>query len=262
MSREVKKEKSKKMNSYIKMLLFMALGGVIGGVGGYVFIYYEDGVAGMMGALSGWITKRVLIIMVVLTLIVLILCILCYWKSGMIIRSMEGQEDDELQDRMDKKFDFWGTVGVMVSNIGMCLGMIFLAFSFKLDSKGAAGRMLYCAVLLIVCTAICGMYQVAMVKQIKQKDPMKRGEASDIHFQRDFLASCDEAERKVIYMASYKTFMLMKTMLMLAIVIAMIGHLIWQTGLIAVILLGICYGLMTVTYGIYTVRLQKCRLDL
>lgn len=262
MSKAEKKVKSKKMNSYVKLLLFMALGGVIGGILGYVSIYYDEGVSGMVGALSGWITEHVLVIMIVLTVIVLVLCILCYWKSGTLINVIEGQEDDELQERIDAQFDFWGTVGVIASNMGMCLSMVFLAFAFQLDSAGAAIRMLYCAGMLLVCTIICGFYQVAMVKQIRKKDPMKKGDASDIHFQKEFLASCDEAERKTIYIACYKTFLVMKSVLMIAIVIAMIGHLIWQTGLIAVILLGICYGLMTTAYGIYTVRIQRCGLDM
>lgn len=251
----------KKMNSYLKMVLAMAGGGMIGAILGFVSVTYENGVRGFLNATSAWITAHVLLLMVTMTVIVFLLCIGCYWKGEKIVQTMKDQEDDELQEQMDEKYDFWGTVGVLVSNMGICMGMVLLAFSFHLDSGEHAMRMLYTAGLLVLCTLICGMYQVAMVKQMKRKDPMKRGDASDFRFQKEFLESCDEAERKAIYIASYKTLQLMKTMILFVLLASVIGHLFWRTGLTAVVLLGICHALMTIAYGIYSVRLQKNRLD-
>ena len=50
--------------------------------------------------------------------------------------------------------------------------------------------------------------------------------------------------RRIIYKTSYKTFVLMKTILMVLLAIAMLGQLCFGTGMMAVVVAGICQYIM------------------
>ena len=78
-----------------------------------------------------------------------------------------------------------------------------------------AKRLLGAIVPFLLTVIVCTMYQVAAVRQMRRKDPSKKGDAADLHFEKEWLESCDEAEQTIIYKTSYKTFVLMKTILRL-----------------------------------------------
>ena len=72
------------------------------------------------------------------------------------------------------------------------------------------------------------MYQVATVKQIQKKDPMKHGDAADLRFQKEWIRSCDEVEKRVIYEASYKAYTVGRTLLLVAVCVCILGKCIWR----------------------------------
>ena len=55
-------------------------------------------------------------------------------------------------------------------------------------------------------------------------------------FQEQWLASCDEAEKEEIYEASYKTYLLTGKVLPFCTLVAMLLHMVWNTGVLAIII--------------------------
>ena len=83
------KRVEKKMNSYLKMILMMCLGGAIGAVFGVGLVLCEDGMAGMLQAFSGWMRAYVVPILWVFVAASLVVSIVCYRKAESYVQKMD-----------------------------------------------------------------------------------------------------------------------------------------------------------------------------
>ena len=102
-------EKStKRVNSYLKMVLWMAGGGALGAIIGGGSVFLSGGIHGVFQNLTDWLKGNTIVILGILLVISLILSIFCYTKIEGIVRMSKENEDDEIQDKFDQTFDFWG----------------------------------------------------------------------------------------------------------------------------------------------------------
>ena len=228
----MKTKRENKLNSYVKMILIMCGGGVIGAFLGAGIFMLQDGIDEPFPPVAEWLGNQVAVIL---------------WIFVVEI--------------MDCGYERWSSFGVAGSNVIVCLAMVFFAFGFSVEDEETAKRLLGAIVPFLLTVIVCTMYQVAAVRQVRRKDPSKKGDAADLHFEKEWLESCDEAEQTIIYKTSYKTFVLMKTILMVLLVIAMLGQLSFGTGMMAVVLLAFTNIIMLTTYSIYSVKLQKMKYE-
>lgn len=162
------------------------------------------------------------------------------------------------------KFVLWMVIG---GAFGMVAGIVFVMTGRNVEAlvKGAEVWMSRYAswilVMLFAVTIVCGFYQVAAVKQIRRKEPMKQGDAADFDFEKQWLASCDEGEKRVLYEAGYRAYAFVKIILLAAVVVALLGEVFLGIGLSAVVLLTVCNVISAVIYSYYCRKLEKGRLD-
>lgn len=253
--------KKKKMNSYVKIILWMVLGGAIGAGLSMGTLITQGGMRKMMAGASLWMAKHTFIIMCLLAAICLITAIVCYAKGEALIKKFQNAADDEQEEELDKKYDFWQTVGVVVSSGMIYVTMTIFGFAFQLDSKSDAYNLLYTIVPFLVCGFVAAIYQVAVVKQMRRKDPSKNGDAADMNFEKVWMRSCDEGEQRIIYQASYKTYRVMKNTLLVGLVLAMSSHLYFKTGMTAVVLMGLSNVISLGVYTVYAYKIQKTPMD-
>ena len=100
------------------------------------------------------------------------------------------------------------------------------------------------------------------VKMVQAAHPEKRGDMNSKNFQKDWMASCDEAEKEMVYQSAYKAYTALGKMLQILLCATMILHLVFHTGILAVIVVGVVYLTMTLTYHRSCVSLQKAKLNL
>lgn len=136
-------------------------------------------------------------------------------------------------------------------------------FSFGLWGKGKEGavQVLIGSAFFLLAGAVCAIYQVATVKQIQKKDPMKHGDAADLRFQKDWIRSCDEVEKRVIYEASYKAYTVGRTLLLVAVCVCILGEMYFGGCLTAIVMLTVCNIVMTLVYSYYVNKLGKLGLN-
>ena len=127
--------------------------------------------------------------------------------------------DDALQDDAGEKLAPW--VGINAYAIGQTNGeWMFLAG----------------LVVFVGMVGYFGMWQIRYIKLVQRIYPDKKGDPTSINFQEQWLASCDEAEKEEIYEASYKTYLLTGKVLPFCTLVAMLLHMVWNTGVLAIII--------------------------
>ena len=76
-------------------------------------------------------------------------------------------------------------------------------------------------------------------------------------FQKQWLEHCDEAEKEQIYESSYQTYLFLSKLLPITMVFAMLANLLYNTGILAVILLALVWVASTVYYTHSCVAYRK-----
>lgn len=250
-------EKStKRVNSYLKMVLWMAGGGALGAIIGGGSVFLSGGIHGVFQNLTDWLKGNTIVILGILLVISLILSIFCYTKIEGIVRMSKENEDDEIQDKFDQTFDFWGNIGLAGTSVIIYLSMAAYAFQMYRNMKSVKELLISSGFFLFI-VIVCGFYQVAAIKQIRRKEPLKQGDAADRNFEKIWLSSCDEGEKKIIFEAGYKAFSITRIFLLVATLIAMLGETFFDGGLTAVVLLTACNIFMTLVYTYFSIKLGK-----
>lgn len=250
------KKMEENANSYVKIIAWMVLGGLVGAVIGVISVFWGKNTQSVVQSMTDWVQGNTILLLGILAIVSLFLTIFCYKKNEQIIHVSAKNEDDKLQDEMDEKFDFLGNIGLTTSSVVIYLAIAIFAFQSYGDT-GNAGGVLTTTGLLLVIVVVCIFYQVAAVKQIRRKEPLKQGDAADMNFEKVWLNSCDEGEKQVIYEAAYKAFSMARVFLLVATMIALLGDAFFDGGLTAVVLLTTCNVAMTVAYAYYSAKLGK-----
>ena len=173
-----------------------------------------------------------------------------YWEqSHLFITGKRGPQSVREEDKAND----YQNVTISANEINMVIQ--FLLFGLAMDMKNP--NMLVCVILFVIfCTGIIIM-EAVLIKQIKKIHPLKNGDVGDTNFNKRWMDSCDEAERMIIYKASYSTFQVMKSMLPIMEAVALLGKLMFGTGNFPIILICIIWGVHTGVYCFGSMKLEK-----
>ena len=249
--------KKRHLNSYLKLIIIIIVSGFIGGIIGFSAVLFDTTLADIVNLLVSFIQYNAPAIMWILAVCSIVFSLTCYVKCSKILQQYLSSNDDNEQDFLDKNYDFWGTFGISGTNILLCLILILFAFPFTILFDMPHAFFLHTLAALFVCLITCCVFQIALVKQMKKKDPVKYDDAMSFNFASKWLQTCDEGERQIIYQASYKTFQFTSKLLLFVLVIAILSHILYGNGLLAIVLIGVIFMVMLTAYSVYTLRLQK-----
>ena len=248
MKQENKTKSVKKFS--VKMLLAMVFGGVLGGFFG-VFMYYFHG--DLEAFLTTW-TKMVQSILVPGLLIVNIVSILagefCLWKLKTVCDRIATAE--------------YGAILQCVNAVSQVLCIFLLANGYQIgyiesSNKNAINILIACG-LFVACFFYNGIMQARYIKLLQTVHPEKRGDVSSRKFHQQWVESCDEAEKEVIYQSSYKTYIFMSKAIGLLLIVTMLSHLFFKTGIMAILVVGVMYLILVGKYSCSCVSLRKDRI--
>lgn len=244
---------NKKMNTYLKYGLILFICGILGAVIGAGSVIAE-------GTLLFWQTmftqimehlrNYTLPILIAFLLIEILTGEITVTKMKNLGKKMKSAEDEE-SDLLDYTMEKVAATANIVMIIVAILSLILLSFEYSMDfiaSENAPETLLWDMLIFIVIFVYNGFWSVRLVKLQQKIDPQKQGDPASIKFTEQWVESCDEAEKELIYQSAYKTYTFLARMIPLLTMAAMLLHLIWNTGITAVILLSLLWLLQTISY--------------
>ena len=249
------KNKTKAGNSYLRFALIILISAAAGAVLGFGLMYFLKKSGGNMenvfhGIYAG-IQVYSLPILTAVTVLAVILGEFYLNRLKSIGRKILRSEDEEC-DILDYQEEKTGAIGMNISIIVLVCSFIFLSFGYSADyiksTESARTGFLYTCIVFCICGIYEGFWQVRYVKAIQIAHPYMKGDPSDKNFQKKWLESCDEAEREMIYRSSYKTYMRLNKFIPVLLVVTMICHLFFQTGILAVFAVAAVWLLVSLTY--------------
>lgn len=164
------------------------------------------------------------------------------------VASLQKGTDEEL----DRAGEYQNTA--MMANIA---DMILQFLLFGLAADGSNPRMLLSVALFLGFCIVILFVEAALVQQIQKANPMKRGDIGSLRFNRDWLESCDEAERLGIYKASWKSFQVMNSLCPVMEAVALLGKIMFDTGNFPIILVTFLWAVQTGVYCFYSAQYDR-----
>lgn len=259
--------KVKKVNSYKRMGMIMLLSAIGGAVLGVLMLIVLGGSrvdvieGGVFAAFEG-IRQMMVPALAVVTIISVVYGEINLRKQKMICGKILLTEDEEC-DRWEYEEERVGAYGTVVNLLSQIIAILILSagYSIKYIGNGGAENMLAACVIFLICYAYAGFWQVRFVKVTQTAHPEKQGDPSSRKFHQQWLDSCDEAEKELIYRSAYKSYVQTSKVIPILLVLVMLGHLFFDTGIMAIAVVAVVWLTVTVSYLSSCVRLkgQKIR---
>ena len=249
----MKEKQGNKPNSYGKlmkrMLIYLGIGGVCGF---FVGIFMTFGVKNGMSDLSDLVRPLALPIIAVIFVVSIVLMEFYSRKLKDTMKHLEEAEDEQYEV-LSYEEEKYGAMLMNCNVISQVCDIIVLTFTFsrswleEASGKELAGFLAACA-LFCINFFLYGYYQMRYVKMVQAAHPEKRGDMNSKNFQKDWMASCDEAEKECIYQASYKGYQTVMKWAPILTFVALILHMFFDTGILAIVMTSVIWLVTSVTY--------------
>ena len=244
----VKRDNRKALPKFFLILLGAA---VFGGVAGFA--------AGWMGhdslsevvtaAVTGWLTATAPWALAVTSAASLGLVLWLYRSAKKLCAAWDG-EDERTMEQAEEKLSW----ALLVASVQVVLDMFFFAAAVAADNMTA----LIGVVVFILSIAAMTVAQQKVVDQVRRMNPEKQGSVYDVHFNKKWLASCDEAEQRQIGQAAYKAYHAANTACPLLWMVLVLLRYAFGFGLLMpAFTVCLLWLLLNVTYSLEAIRLGR-----
>lgn len=165
-------------------------------------------------------------------------------------------EDDAAYEKANRLL----CLSMMFTTMGFPWFMLTAGLTFGRSIRNEALGPTSLGLLLLIAQLVwfCAL-QAIVVNATKKLFPEKRGNVFDTKFQKDWYASCDEAERKTIGDCSYFTFQVMNMLYPIVMVVLLMVGSAWSINALWFVLLGGLWLVQTLTYQLRCYWIEHCR---
>lgn len=248
-------EKSENRKALPKFFVTMALsllgGGVLGFVIGCSRIFgleaaaLAEGLSAALSAVTPWGIP-------VTSLLTLGCCFLLYRSAAKQYAAWGGGDEDETSESIDVLLSWM----LLLSALQLLFNLFFLAAFCVYYLDGEVSALAHVGVFLLSCGLVIFAQQKAVDLE-RRMNPEKHGSVYDTKFQKKWLDSCDESERRQMGEASRRAYMVTTRLCLGLWLVLVILSMVFEMSLLPVFVLLLVWGTMQVTYTLECIRLGR-----
>lgn len=256
-----KKEDRKKLGVYLVILVCCTLGG---GVIGAAIGFGED--TGFLNRLAETVTNALLSASIYANLIMAvftgIFSMILQGKCRALFKIWNPDVDEE-EDRLLYRMNMMGNIQLLIVGIVQILMTMFMALGFlQMDRQdlhiiGAETEVICYWAGLVLCAVVVMTVQQKVANFTKELNPEKQGSVFDKNFQKIWLESCDEAEKKAVYESAFASYKATTIACIALWLICICGNLTFDWGIPPVIMVTIIWLTSSVSYCIKAMQIEK-----
>ena len=231
-----------------------ALGGGI--LGGSVAVFQTD-ITQVTGMLDRWIFANVLPLQLICFAVLLALTVLFCLKSRRLQKSA-APDDEKAFDRIDRFLN----IALTLTGINMIVNLLCFGIATSKGMEPFASKPAWLALLIMLAAVFtCIFCQSKIVKMIKELYPEKRGNALDFQFSKEWLASCDEAEKYIIYAAAFHSYLALQRAFAFAMALLILCSILFEVGILPFLIVSALWAIQTITYVSAATKLSRGKIS-
>lgn len=179
-------------------------------------------------------------------------CLVLYRSAAKKFAAWDGGDEDETSESIDTALSWV----LLLSAVQLLFNLFFLsAFCIYWMDRDIRALALV-GVFLLSCGFVIFAQQKA-VDLTRRMNPEKRGSVYDTKFQKKWMDSCDESERRQIGEASRRAYMVTSRLCLGLWLVLAVLSMVFEMSLLPVFILLLVWGVMQVTYALECIRLGK-----
>lgn len=168
------------------------------------------------------------------------------------------EENEEILDAIDTKLN----ISLIIVSINQILLLVFGPIGFvqgdSMETKAQSiVALVSLAVQILIVESFVVISQLKIINFAKEINPEKRGSVFDTKFQDKWFASCDEAEKLMIYEASFGSYRAVNIVCLLLCLFCMVAMMFWEVDIVSICLVGIIWLVSSLSYCIKAMQLEK-----
>lgn len=248
-------EKSENRKALPKFALTMAgsllLGGVLGFALGLTRVFgaetaaLAEGLNAVLAAVTPWGIP-------ITSVLTLGTAFFLYRSAAKKYAAWGGGDEDAISESIGTTLSWT----LLLSAVQLLLNLFFLAAFCVYHLDGDIDGLTLVGVFLLS----CGLVIFAQQKTVdleRRMNPEKHGSVYDTKFQKKWLDSCDESERRQIGQACYRAYMVTTRLCLGLWLVLVVLSMVFEMSLLPVFVLLLVWGVMQVTYTLECIRLSK-----
>lgn len=247
----IKKENKKALPKLlITVLISMVLGGIVG------FFSGAANESGLSDVVISIVNKGLYIVcpwgIPAVDFILVLPAYVIYRKAKKLYSAWDG-ENEIIPDQADNLLNWC----ILLITLLMPINFFFMSVCMVCRSES----ILLVTVELIAATTLIVVLQQRIVDLTRKMNPEKRGSIYDRNFQKKWIESCDEAERRQIGEAAYKAYLTTNAACISLWVVLFFMHIIFNTGLLSTFVVLLLWGIMQASYVLSCIKQSRKTLD-
>lgn len=251
---EIKQANRKAMKKSLPIFIIACVGGgVLGFCGAYFGV---DQIAGSLKTAGSWFSATLAPWLLVACLIAYIaVCLPLYRSAKKRLAQWDG-EDETILNAMDSRL----SIAMWASSIFMICGMFLIATVYASSKSLLDNAPLFFLLLTLVFLALLlvnAISQQKLVDLTKSLYPEKEGSVYDLHFQKKWVDSCDEAEKIMIGQCAYKAYAAVNGTCIALWTLFTLGALFLDTGILPVLTVCIIWAVSQSVYCWWSIKLSQ-----
>lgn len=243
----------KKQKPTLKFLSIISISAIFGGLLGGSLIHFETVIYQSIINLQNFILRNNYFIQSIILGLCALIILIVFFSSKHKLKRLE-QNDDAFFDQIDHQLGFLLPFISVTMIGGLCL--FGITVTNALNESTLIGFMIF-----IINTAFTLIMTVLTIKLTKILYPEKKGNPLDFNFDKEWIKSCDEAEKFVIYKASYRCYQLMNFVYSGVMTLFLLISIVINIGIFPYLLIGFLWITQTLIYSISANRFQHGQLD-
>ena len=236
------------MKTIFKMILMMGIGGVIGIISAFGLLKLSQSeFMIIISQFGNFFINNVLVFDIGLIICLFLPAVYQYVKAK--------RNYNHIIDISDDNADFYERAGERSFNLSMLINGVFLILNFMLFGMTFEKNRDGLSLILFLSSVICAsVLEIIAIRYIQKFDNRLKGEPTSFRFHKDFLESCDEAEKLKIYKCGYNAFQTSKNASPGLIIITMISNITLNTGTFPIFISCVIMLIQVTSYNYYALK--------
>ncbi len=252
MSKQEKGENRKALPKFaLTMLGSLLVGGVLGFAIGCTRVLGLEAAA-LAEALNGVLSAATPWGIPVTSVLTLGPAFFLYRSAAKKFAAWGGGDEDETSESIEASLSWV----LLLSAVQLLINFFFMA-AFCVYYMDADIDALALVGVFVVSDALVIFAQQKTVDLERKMNPEKHGSVYDTKFQKKWLESCDESERRQIGQACYKAYMVATRFCLGLWLVLVILSMVFEMSILPVFVLLLVWGVLQVTYTLECIRLGK-----
>jgi hypothetical protein len=176
-----------------------------------------------------------------------------FLKAKKTLVVFKNEKDDDVLEILERSFDQSLYVTLTLVTSYFAINMMIL--SVEIVNK--SGKIIGVVGLFIISMILASYLEIKSIRMIQEKDPKHIGDPASLEFSKQWIETCDEVERIIIYKSAYRSFEMTKYLLYGLMCLTMLTQLTLDTGIYPVIIVGGIWIFNSVTYNMTAMKLSK-----